>query len=504
MNCIEKLTENSKAGLLSAIHTNNYFFWVGSGFSYNFGFCSWGDVLKKIRKEINYPLSLNVGNPLKAAELLYAHAVQQHGYDEYKFNSLVASSLLSLKKETTPNWIKEFIKYAPNIIVTTNWDDQLESIFDYLPNVIVRKDKIPQVSNGGRNIFKIHGDIGRPDSIVVTQSQYFSFQREDTYLNRKIYTLFSEASPVFMGYSLTDPNISFLYDEVYAHLGESKPPAYMIVHPTVNETELREFELLFKDKNIHIIKAEIGVFLNDLNKSYVNYKKSTNRFFDENKNIKARLQKIIDLIISKKEIISSEILTSFKNNDSRKKAAGALIEILSNQLLYGELGGELLSPENRASYREIDRLVNAIITITNESHYPSLDVREKFYASVMELCANSDGVWDFNSAREPFSNILRISPKSESIVFKGRIKHIIGVLRWSAPRQIGKCWATWDEFCKKISWLSEEDIDAIIDELEYGENKYKEQDDLWLKKIFRCDNCNNEQKNKILMMIEGS
>ncbi|MGQ5799754.1 SIR2 family NAD-dependent protein deacylase [Serratia sp. IR-2025] len=504
MGCLKQLSEESRMGLFSAIFTKNYFLWIGSGFSYNFGFGSWNDVLINISKKIDYELELDVTNPLKAAELLSCFAMQHHGYDEYKFNSLVAESLMELKKEIKgPDWVRKFILFSPNTIVTTNWDNQLESIFDYLSNVVVRKDRSPQVLNNGRNIFKIHGDVGRPSSIVVTQSQYFSFQREDTYLNRKIYTLFSEASPVFLGYSLTDPNISFLYDEVYAHLGEEKPPAYMIVHPSVSNKVLDESRLLFKGKNIHIIKAEIGEFLEDIFKEYKEYKNSAKRFLIEYKNIEERLREIITAIVGKKAVSSKKILNTFVNRDSRYQATSAFVEILSNQILYKEFGGELLSPENRISYREIDQIIGTIIFLGNENGYPNQATRDKFHASVMDVCAKSDGVWDFYSAREPFSNVLRISPGIDSVNFNSRIEHIIDVLRWSAPDQLGKCWATWDEFCKKINWLNEDDVNAIIKMLDVdGDKPYNPGDNVWLKKITKCKNCTNKQKKLIEEMID--
>ncbi|OBT29739.1 hypothetical protein A9263_04070 [Vibrio cyclitrophicus] len=447
---------------------------------------------------------MDVTNPLKAAELLCSYAVHHLEYDEYKFNSLVSSSLLELKKEDVkPDWVRRFRAFSPNTIVTTNWDDQLESIFDDLVNVVVRKDKSPQVSNKGRNIFKIHGDVGRPASIVVTQSQYFSFQREDTYLNRKIYTLFSEASPVFLGYSLTDPNISFLYDEVYAHLGENKPPAFMVVHPSVTEEVLAESRLLFQNKNIHIITAEIGEFLEDLSIEYREYKKSTKRFFVEHENIKVRLVDVVNSIINKKSIKQKSVLKVFNNIDSRRQAVKALVEVLSNQQIYKEFGGELLSPENRMSYREIGQIVETIIWMTNENGYPSPEVKEQFYESVMELCAKSDGVWDFYSARRPFINILRISPGLESNIFEARIDHIVSILRWSGTGQLGKCWATWEEYCSKIDWFNEHDIDEILCELgTHGRFPYRDSDNSWLKKLKKCKNATKAQRDDIDKLIE--
>lgn len=504
MSCISQISNDAKTNLLSSLFSKNYFLWIGSGFSYNFGYGSWEGVLKEIAKKTEYPLALDVTNPLKAAELLCSHSKQNKKMTEYEFNSLVADSLLTLKKEgVEPDWIRRFRAFSPNMIVTTNWDNQLENIYDDMVNVVVRKDKSPQVSTTGKNLFKIHGDVGRPSSIVVTQSQYFSFQREDTYLNRKIYTLFSEASPIFIGYSLTDPNIGFLYDEVYAHLGEEKPPAYMVIHPSVDDKILEESKLLFKDKNIHLIKAEIGEFLEDLSKEFKEFKNSNKRFFLENKNIEDRLKELIEFIIDKKAINTKDILDRFNTPDSRHQAIKAFVEILSNQQLYQEFGGELLAPENRISYREINQIIETIVIMTNESRYPDEQTRENFYEAVFNLCAKSDGVWDFYSAGQPFFNILRISPGPQHQIFHERIEHIIEVLRWSGANELGKCWATWDVFCKQIEWFNDVDIEHILDFMEKNDSvNYRKSDRKWLEKLKFCNNCSAEQKIRIDKVIE--
>ncbi|MGY5798770.1 SIR2 family NAD-dependent protein deacylase [Rheinheimera faecalis] len=505
MSCIDQLSEEAKFSLLSSVFSKSYFLWIGSGFSYNFGYGSWENVLIKISERIEYPLYLDVKNPLKAAELLCSYAMTHCDYDEYKFNALVAESLLELKEKVDdPEWVRRFRAFAPNNLVTTNWDNLLETVFDGIPNVVVRKDKCPQISATRKNIFKIHGDVGKPESIVVTQTQYFSFQREDTYLSRKIYTLFSEASPIFIGYSLTDPNIGFLYDEVFSDLGKDKPPAYMIIHPSVSDQVYKESQLLFENKNIFIIKAEIGEFLEDLSVEFKAYKKSTKRFFAEHVNIRERLDGLVEKISKKMRISPEDVLEIFNNKYSRHQAVAALVEILSNQILYKDFGKELLTPENRMSYREIDKMIQSVIWMTNEDGYPSYEVKEKLYGAVMKLCAKSDGVWDFYSAEEPFRNILRISPRIESKIFEDRIDHIVDILRWSGPNQLGKCWGTWKVFVDKVDWFNEDDIDEIIHELrDAGRFPYRKADRQWLKVLKTCAKCTRDQKKMIDAIINA-
>ncbi|MCH5651202.1 SIR2 family NAD-dependent protein deacylase [Pseudomonas syringae] len=503
MNCLDQLDDTAKSKLLGSIFSKNYFLWVGSGFSYNFGYVSWGKVLKLVGKELEYPLDLDLSSPLRAAELLCSYAITKLRWTEYQFNSLVAKCLQDSKKNTKdPCWTDRFRRFTPNMIVTTNWDDQLEKIFDGLINVVVRKDKSPQISSKGKNLLKIHGDAGRPASIVVTQSQYFSFQREDTYLNRKIYTLFSEASPIFLGYSLTDPNISFLYDEVYAHMGEEKPPAYMVVHPTESEQVLEETRLLFASKNIHIIQAEIGDFINDLAIEYKKYMTSNKSFDEEYKNIIPRLNGVFTEINKKRDVENDNKIGVFKTKEARRQAISALVEILNDQNLYTKFGGNLLAPENRMPYSIIDLVVGAVIWLVNKAGHPSPEVKFDFHKAVLEMCSNTEGVWDFYTAESPFRNVLRISPAKESEFFEQRLSHVIKVLRWSAPSQLGKCWSTWNVYVRNLGWLSSSDIIGILEMLDQpNQSRYIEADLLWLSKLRKSKNFNEECERKLDALI---
>lgn len=503
MSCIDQLDDTAKSKLLGSVLSKNYFLWVGSGFSYNFGYVSWGSVLKLIGKEIEYPLDLNLNNPLRAAELLCSYAKTKLEWSEYQFNSLVAKCLQdSKKKSKDPEWTDRFRKFSPSIIVTTNWDDQLERIFDGLINVVVRKDKSPQISSKGKNLLKIHGDIGRPASIVVTQSQYFSFQREDTYLNRKIYTLFSEASPIFLGYSLTDPNISFLYDEVYAHMGEEKPPAYMVVHPSESDQVLEETRLLFASKNIHIIKAEIGDFISDLSLEYKKYLASNKRFDEQYKIIIPRLNEVFSKINKKKDVEGDNGVGIFKTKETRHQAISALVEVLNDQNLYTRFGGNLLAPENRMPYSIIDLVVGAVIWLVNKAGHPSIEVKRDFHRAVLDVCANTEGVWDFYTAESPFRNVLRISPTKDSEFFESRLTHIIKVLRWSAPSQLGKCWSTWNVYVRNLDWLSTADILEVLEILERpNQSHYLESDVRWLVQLRKSKSFNEECESKLDELI---
>lgn len=100
----------------------------------------------------------------------------------------------------------------PHAIVTTNYDELLEPLFPQYETVVGQTIlKQPYLSIG--EIFKIHGSVADPLSLVLTQEDYDTFETDKKYLSAKLLTYFAEHPLLFIGYGANDPNIrSVLYD----------------------------------------------------------------------------------------------------------------------------------------------------------------------------------------------------------------------------------------------------------------------------------------------------
>ncbi|ESP90528.1 SIR2 family protein [Pseudoalteromonas luteoviolacea] len=68
-------------------------------------------------------------------------------------------------------------------------------------------------------IYKIHGCSTSSSSLVLTDSDYDSFNLKNTYLAAKLITLFVEHPVVFIGYSISDENISSLLKAISGCIG---------------------------------------------------------------------------------------------------------------------------------------------------------------------------------------------------------------------------------------------------------------------------------------------
>jgi len=91
--------------------------------------------------------------------------------------------------------------------ITTNYDNFLNIIApDYITFVGQEELLFNSIQNIAE-IYKIHGSISNPDSIIITSSDYDKFNRKASYLTAKLLTIFLENPIIFIGYSISDKNI---------------------------------------------------------------------------------------------------------------------------------------------------------------------------------------------------------------------------------------------------------------------------------------------------------
>ncbi|MFN3277065.1 MAG: SIR2 family protein [Paracoccus hibiscisoli] len=148
---------------------------------------------------------------------LFDDDVDAQAYLKFK----VAQHLASLTPQGPANLgndehkpeIEALCKIKPHAVITTNYDRMIEMIFpNHEPIVGQQILKGQQLSVG--EIYKIHGSVENPDSIVITTTDYDNFYKKKKFLSAKLLTFFNEHPLLFVGYSASDPNIRSILSDI--------------------------------------------------------------------------------------------------------------------------------------------------------------------------------------------------------------------------------------------------------------------------------------------------
>lgn len=103
-------------------------------------------------------------------------------------------------------------------VITTNYDGLVETYFTGYTKYVGQKQLIFSAIQGIAEIFKIHGSVEEPASIIINEQDYLAFEHDSAYLAAKLMTIFMEYPIIFMGYSISDSNIQQIMKSIVACL----------------------------------------------------------------------------------------------------------------------------------------------------------------------------------------------------------------------------------------------------------------------------------------------
>lgn len=250
-----------KENLFNLIRQEEVVIWAGAGISLYSGYPSgkrMGEILLENlsnaeRKEINENLLLP-----DLAEEFY----RIKGSNKNSLIRILNKTFIDFKPTSTSCHDK--IVSIPHFktIITTNYDKLFENAYGGEGQLIYSPAQIPYIDKNKTSIFKIHGDLTEPNSIIITKSDYIRFFAENTEYNI-LWTLIKERIStnciLFMGYNLEDHNISAVFDRITDALKDNQKECFFIA-PNIPKT--KENHLI--SKGIHYINMTAEEFVDEL------------------------------------------------------------------------------------------------------------------------------------------------------------------------------------------------------------------------------------------------
>lgn len=148
--------------------------------------------------------------------------------------------------------LKSITEFNISGIITTNYDKFFESITKGYKTYSGQDQLLFSSTQDIAEIFKIHGSIDDPSSIILTDSDYKNFNQKATFLAAKLLTIFIEYPIIFIGYSLTDKDIRNILSSIVQGLSPTK------IDKLTNRLIFIQRNQSLKD-NLDISKYEIDI-----------------------------------------------------------------------------------------------------------------------------------------------------------------------------------------------------------------------------------------------------
>ena len=145
-------------------------------------------------------------------------------------------------------------------IVTTNYDPLFELAYGSARlHVVTEGDNVPQIGRKPVTLFKIHGELSRPRSLVITRDDYHRFsEHADVLVWTQLKALMGTRTIVFVGYAVEDPNVLEVFLSLVDKLGALMRPAF-VVGPSMDSLRIEDL----RRKNVHFIQASGEQFVEE-------------------------------------------------------------------------------------------------------------------------------------------------------------------------------------------------------------------------------------------------
>ncbi len=223
--------------LVEVVNQRRVLLFAGAGISVTAGMPTAKELLSLVQKKASLSDITDFPKAMATAEA----KIGRH--------ELVSTVIAALKKGgLQPSKVHSAIaSIGFDVIVTTNFDILLEEAFRTAGRPcfpVVHPEELAYVGTTDILLIKIHGSVDRPDSLLLTSTDYLDFEARKALLIQTLTHYFVTRSIIFVGYSLTDESLLRVIQDIGSKLGTHKRPAYF-VSPSKDITVINQMEKIW-------------------------------------------------------------------------------------------------------------------------------------------------------------------------------------------------------------------------------------------------------------------
>lgn len=154
---------------------------------------------------------------------LDARRVFNENISPFKYSVCQRFSEINLKQGINQDELDSFkvlLKKA-KMIITTNYDAFIEHLLleqEIVPKLYIGNNGFFEDTVGWSELYKIHGDISDPQSIIISAEDYEKYDDKAILISAKILSNMIKNPILFIGYSLTDRNVKKLLSDFSSQL----------------------------------------------------------------------------------------------------------------------------------------------------------------------------------------------------------------------------------------------------------------------------------------------
>jgi hypothetical protein len=248
---------------------------VGAGLSKPCNFPLWGEAIEKLVRKLE-GVSTSEQRAVRPA-LAYLEDVKQY-LSEWRYLEAV-ELLYGSSKTHVDSFVRNTFelsvdplisgpvlllpKICDGCIVTTNFDDVIETVFykdrkpieGYMHGTQTQNQFAAKLIQGERCILKLHGTVSDPETYILSKAQYNDAYGDDAFfdytrpLAKTLRQIFVSHSLLFLGCSLDQDRTLGLFQDVVASRAFDIPAHFALLpKPSDHEKHLAKEELLEKAK----------------------------------------------------------------------------------------------------------------------------------------------------------------------------------------------------------------------------------------------------------------